>query len=1115
MAKEIIVTSVPRGINLGRTGFQVVMRTAGISDGVMSSLEQLAVYRHVPEKSGRNPVIYSYRSVRGTTGQLHVLGRTVDAGNDFSNRSNKLAHLLSVDPAELSTLRNSSPAAVLAAIEGRLATVWQGGPEERVSPFALPSPPVQPAVCSRWAGVTGDAGWGGVLAQRAMRGQPSLVIAPDCSPAWCRTLLELFQEVYALLPPENRWRTTFDTTVIGSSSSLLRGTYAGSPESAAGHAGLLVVDLSSRVPVPANMATDDFVSVARQGPKQAVARGPSRMPSLPPTLEGAAGPMLPVGQTMVGQTTADPHHPPRAPDSWDDDEPRSRLHWYILCGVLLAAIALAGAVVGVWYWWDNVVTKNYQDRIYAYADADGGEPDGPKSLPTIDDWRRAFRDDKKFPANDEFPLLMSAIATKKVGKADVDSIEERSKLVAAVQGVLQGKDVLENAEILGAEVTRREDAKEHTALESVVSGWINSTKPKPNISDVGTLQQAIEAATEVVAAAFGVQEGEARQTLGEKAVDFLRPKVMPADKRSDVMKRFRKSLTANKAGLSYQSARDTLNAVVDAEVAAEQEKKKAAEAMKAEESQQYQAQLASNAFTALRKQLAMYRPKPVTEFTEGPVTLASKLDAKHLTFEISLPSCGNWKPEVEAPRPKDGGTRRWKLKGLPDAPDDFPAEHWGTVTLDTAKNELTYKSELAPDGPQDHLYIPLRFSPEADPEHELEPITLKSIATPQKADATASEGANCSLYGVLTGGPVALTTRAPLKVHPSLLSASNLLKMTLNRPGSKDPSDFALETRVSNGSQESTTDLLLDIATGDPAKKPTRRVWLESLSSKCEADEEGIRFLLSRSQSSSLPWTARPTRFDFNSRIGKGFLNKELGKDGPDWNRTEFTNLVKVILDDYEFDPDSRKKNVVSNLGPRIAKSLSPKEKEVPENDKRKLEDWRERTFKFVTESKHPFYAFVKTAFEQTNGERPPAPVPPKELDSKADKQAKETYEADKNEYQQAKVIFEEKCRQWDADLEKRLDSPLWLTKFLFDGDAKRDADSRDFAVALLGIDAWLALDGCKPETEANFKEFSLDSIFEANLELEWRWTPDDKATCVKRFEITRPKPKPTRTVPP
>jgi hypothetical protein len=1110
MAKEIIVTSVPRGINLGRTGFQVVMRTAGISDGVMSSLEQLAVYRHVPEKSGRNPVIYSYRLVRGTTGQLHVLGRTVDAGNDFSNRSNKLAHLLSVDPAELSTLRNSSPAAVLAAIEGRLATVWQGGPEERVSPFALPSPPVQPAVCSRWAGVTGDAGWGGVLAQRAMRGQPSLVIAPDCSPAWCRTLLELFQEVYALLPPENRWRTTFDTTVIGSSSSLLRGTYAGSPESAAGHAGLLVVDLSSRVPMPANMATDELVSVARQGPKQAVARGPSRMPSLPPTLEGTAGPMLPVGQTMVGQTTADPHHPPRAPDSWDDDEPKSRLHWYILCGVLLAAIALAGGSVAAWYWWDNVVTKDYQDRIYAYADADGGKPDGPQPELTPDDWRRAFRDDKTFPTNNQFPLLMSAIATQKVGKDQVDSTAGRLKLLAAVQGVLQGKDVLENAEALGADVTQLDDNNAHAALDSLVAGWISSRAEQPKISDFGTLERAIDAATRVVAAAFDEQGGDARQKLGENAVDFLWPKLVPVDKRSDVMKRFRKSLAANKAGLSYKSARDTLNAAVDTEIAAEQEKKKAAEAMTAQESQQDQAQLASNAFTALRKQLAMYRPKPVTELTEGPVTLASKLDPKHLAFFLSMPACGDWKPWVEAPSlPKDG-PRTWKLKGLPDDSD----KHWGTVTLDTEKNELTFKSELAPDGPQDHLYIPLLVSPKDDLALDLEPFPLTSLAAPEKVVATVSEGESCSLYDVLTGGPVALTTRPPLKVHPSLLIASNLLKMTLNRPGSKDPSDFALETRASNGSQESTTDLFLDIAAGDPAKKTTRRVWIESLSSKCEADEGGIRFLLSRSQSSSLPWTARPTRFDFNSRIGKGFLNKELGKDGPDWNRTEFTYLVKVILDDYELDPASRKKNIVGHLGPRIAKSLSPKEKEVPENDKRKLEDWRERTFNFVTEPKHPFYVFVRTAFEQTNGERPPAPQPPKEPDSKADKQAKEMYEADKNEYQQAKAIFEEKCRKWDADLEKRLDSPLWLTKFLFDGDAKGDADSRDFAVALLGIDAWLALDGCKPETEANFKELSLDSIFEANLELEWRWTPDDKPTRVKRFEVKRPVPKPIRTEP-
>jgi len=1096
MAKEIVVTSVPRGIKLGRTGFQVVMRTAGIGDDVMSSLEQLAGYRHVPEGSGRNPVIYSYRSVRGTTGQLNVLGRTVDAGNDFSNRSNKLAHLLSVDPAELSTLRNSSPAAVLAAIEGRLATVWQGGPEERVSPFALPSPPVQPAVCRRWEGVTGDAGWGGVLAQRAMRGQPSLVIAPDCSPAWCRTLLELFQEVYALLPPDNRWRTTFDTTVIGSSSSLLRGTYAGSPESAAGHAGLLVVDLSSRVPVPANMATDDFVSVARQGPKQSVARGPSRIPSLPPIPEGTAGPMLPVGQTMVGQTTVGRLQPPVNPGDFDD-EPKSRLHWYILCGVLLAAILLVGGSVAAWYWWDNVVTKGCQDRIFAYADADGGKPDGQKYEPNLDDWCRAFRDDKTFPADTEFPLLLSAMATKKVGKADVDSVEERSKLLAAVQGVLHGKDVLANAEMLGADGTPLANDKAPTALERLVADWIKSTKPK--IGDVGTLKQAISAAAQVVAAAFDEQDGNALEPLGEKAVALLWHDRLPKATQPDVMTRFRAMLAANEAELSYKVASDALGrSIKDVDQKLAKLEAQATEHVHDETTKKTQAQLASKAFTALRNKLTAYQPKPVKDFTNGPVTLASDLDAEHLTFELSLPSCGNWKPAVKAPSPQDGGPRTWKLMGLPDAPD----EHWGTVTLKTEEKELTFKSELDQGGPQDHLYIPLRFSPKADLALELKSIPFNSLAAPQKVEATPSERASCSLYDVLTGGTVALTTSPALKLHPSLLSAPNVLKMTLNRPGSKDPSDVALETRVSNGSEESTTDLFLDIATGDPAKKTTRRVWLESLSSKCQADEGGIRFLLSRSHSSSLPWTARPTRFDFNFRIGKGFLNKELGKDGPDWNRTEFTSLVKVILDDYEPDPDSRKRHAVGNLGPRIAKSLSPKEKEAPEKDKRKLEDWRERTFEFVTEPTHPFHAFVRTAFEKTSGKRPPAPLPPNEPDSKADNQAKETYEADKNEYQKAKKIFDDKCREWDADLKERLDSSLWLTKFLFDGDATGDADARDFAVALLGIDAWLALDGCRPETEAKFKEFSLDSIFGANLELEWRWTPDDQPTRVKRFEL-------------
>jgi len=1089
MAKEIVVTSVPRGIKLGRTGFQVVMRTAGIGDGVMSSLEQLAAYRHVnPQGSGRNPVIYSYRSVRGTTGQLSVLGRTVDAGNDFSNRSNKLAHLLSVDSAELSTLRNSSPAAVLAAIEGRLATVWQGGPEERASPFALPSPPVQPAVCRHWEGATGDAGWGGVLAQRAVRGQPSLVIAPDCSPTWCRTLLELFQEVYALLPPDNRWRTTFDTTVIGSSSSLLRGTYAGSPESAAGHAGLLVVDLSSRAPVPANMATDDFVSVARHGPKQSVARGPSRMPNLPPTLEGTAGPTLPVGQTMVRQSTVGRHHPPVNPGDFED-EPKSRLHWYILCGVLLAAIVLVGGSVAAWYWLDHVITKDCQERIYAYADADAGKPDDPKSLPTIEDWRLAFRGEKeKPPADAEFPLLLSAMKTENVGKARVDSIEGRLKLLAAVQNVLQGKDVLTSAQLLGADVIIPGEDEARAALESIVAGWITSRTEKPAISDIGTLRKAIGFGTQVVDAAFDEQAGEARQALSEEAVDFLWQNVRPVNKRSGVMKRFRKSLVANKAGLSYEGASDALDkSITDVDKRLATPEAQATEHVHDETTKKTPAQLASEAFTLLQNQLVTYQPQTVEKLKTRPVILASDLDAEHLKFDISLPSCGDWTPTAEALATQNGGHHTWKLMGLPNA----PKTHWGTVTLDTEKNELTFKSEIRHDGSQDHLYIPLRFSPKADQKHELKPITLNRIAAPQKVVATASEGVSCSLYDVLTGGPVVLTTSPALKVDPSLLDAPNVLTMTLNSPGSKDSPDFMLETRDSNGRQESSVDLWLNMATGDPTTKTSRRIWLESLSGKCEAADGILSIQLSRKN--SLPWTERATRFRDRDP------SKPFPKLSVDWNRDKFTDIVKLILDDHYPDPVTQKKNTIDNLKQRIVKCLDLDKKKEEMTDKRKLDAWRDLALDFV----------ARKAFIEKRNVRPSLLEPPSIPDPKADPRTLAKYEDDQRNYLAVKKTVDD----WDKDLEHEKTTDRWRIDFLFNDDIQ-DPDARDFAVALLGIDAWVGLDGRKPEIEKRFKDLTLDRIFEATLELRWQWTPDGEPTYVKRFEIKRPEPKPTRDMP-
>lgn len=275
MAREIVITSVPRGVKLGRTGFQVAMQTAGLRDDLASQLEKMAGYRHLPT-GVPNPVCYFHRLTKTFAGQVSVLGRIVDAGVDFSNRSNKLAHMVALEAADMGQVGSSSPAAALAAIEGRLASTWPGPPEERQSPFALAGIPAsQAARCGMWQQVAGDAGWAGVLAERAVRGQPTLVIGPDSSPASCRRMLALFQEALAIVPQPKRWSVTFDTTSLSPEGVLWRGTYAGSPESQVAQPGVLVIDLTRPQPIPQNLAAGDLVKIAREGPPAPVTTRPA------------------------------------------------------------------------------------------------------------------------------------------------------------------------------------------------------------------------------------------------------------------------------------------------------------------------------------------------------------------------------------------------------------------------------------------------------------------------------------------------------------------------------------------------------------------------------------------------------------------------------------------------------------------------------------------------------------------------------------------------------------------------------------------------------------------------------------------------------------------------
>jgi hypothetical protein len=395
MAREIVITSVPRGVKLGRTGFQVAMQTAGLRDDLTSLLEKMAGYRHLPSGSGANPVSYFHRHAKTIAGQVHVVGRIVDAGVDFSNRSNKLAHMVVLEQAELGQLGASSPAAMLAAIEGRLATTWPGGPEERHVPFSLAGIPAShPHPCHTWHQMMGDAGWAGVIADRAIRNQPTLLVGPDPSPASCRRMLTLFEEALAVVPPAKRWAVTFDTTTLAAEGILWRGTYAGSPESHGAQPGVLVIDLSRPQPIPGNMLTGDLVKVARTGEGQAAAT-----PRMPTAARVPGGSPAPGAGAATGaaddpyQATDRPAGAPPPPPGKGGVRVRptrdmgggSSDGWIV--GVAASLLLVILALGGVAMFWGLQIYNQQQAirKIKHYADSNN-----KASAPTAEDLRTAL-----------------------------------------------------------------------------------------------------------------------------------------------------------------------------------------------------------------------------------------------------------------------------------------------------------------------------------------------------------------------------------------------------------------------------------------------------------------------------------------------------------------------------------------------------------------------------------------------------------------------------------------------------------------------------------------------------------------------------------------------------
>ena len=311
MTHELILTSVAQGLDPKESGFCPVAVDSEVSPRILRHLQTLNSYRHLaPTSDGfphRNPVAYSHLILPGEI--EHVLSRVADAGTEYNNQPSVLAHHIVLDRIEAPP---ESPGWLL-ALPGFHFEDWTGPPlrfpqgrpiptlttppsltrrqqiarqcrwldpqkmalvgsvniesesyrvsvqnnDEQIALAVLPTSP-----CPVWKTLSGDPGWGGVLAETALTEQPVVLIYNPY-----QNILPLFVEALALLPSRFAWKVTFSTYFTGLPDTMpcqWKGVVAGSPEAEqlTKDANNLILDLTVSL---GEALTGKYVDFARIG----------------------------------------------------------------------------------------------------------------------------------------------------------------------------------------------------------------------------------------------------------------------------------------------------------------------------------------------------------------------------------------------------------------------------------------------------------------------------------------------------------------------------------------------------------------------------------------------------------------------------------------------------------------------------------------------------------------------------------------------------------------------------------------------------------------------------------------------------------------------------------
>ena len=353
MAQQLIFTSTPQGLEPGRTGYCTVARHKDLRHRLVRELERLSVYDFGQQQGGNRVTISIFRKIILGSEEFYVLTKICDAGLDYTNRTNYLAHHLVLDGFEIATC--PSPAEIFLNWKG-WKSKWDEGPRylspgEEITLSGYKSSGLVP--CKNWLSFTNDPGNAASLVS------PGLVkpIVLENGPNQGEHLLQLFAESSALLKISlDAWDYSF-TTFLQGNDDVKSFAWVGIEGQPAGErvkqGGLRnYIDLRAWTSSVISDEIDASLShIARKGPTapptKRVKSGKTSSVTRPPLsdkqvqqIKGAASPHLsaaPSGSSVKAQEASNKKEKKKRP-------------WILQLAVISTALCLLGAlIVGLAY----------------------------------------------------------------------------------------------------------------------------------------------------------------------------------------------------------------------------------------------------------------------------------------------------------------------------------------------------------------------------------------------------------------------------------------------------------------------------------------------------------------------------------------------------------------------------------------------------------------------------------------------------------------------------------------------------------------------------------------------------------------------------------------------